>query len=251
MEAGVTDPFLPGVPRQHILDRLEAAGGNEVASGKLAHEESSAALAVNAFGWFIERPAQFPSLPGTAHAGPAESVEVEYCARFPWPAGRHPWLDAAIATTTHLIGVESKRFEPFRDKKQASLSAAYDRPVWGDYMRGYCVVRDKLRSGELEFQHLDAAQLVKHAYGLVTDAGRVRRRPLLFYLFAEPTERSGHAISAGDHARHRVEIQAFASAVDGDEVEFRSASYREWLASWPASEDVRHHADALLERFNP
>lgn len=247
----MNDLFLPGVPRQHVLDRLAAAGGNEVASGKLAHEESSAALAVNAFGWFIERPAQCPSLPGTARAGPAESVEVEYCARFPWSAGRHPWLDAVILTSTYLIGIESKRFEPFRDKKQVSLSEAYDRPVWGDYMRGYCVVRDKLRSGKLSFQHLDAAQLVKHAYGLVTDAGRVRKRPLLFYLFAEPTERSGHVIAAEHRARHRAEIEAFASAVEGDEVEFRSASYREWLACWPASGDVRRHADALLERFNP
>lgn len=85
----------------------------------------------------------------------------------------------------------------------------------------------------------------------MTDAGRVKKRPLLFYLFAEPTERSGHTIAAEDRARHRKEIEAFASAVDGDEVEFRSASYREWLANWPASGDARHHADALLERFNP
>ena len=43
--------FLPGVSADDVLTRLAAAGGNEVASGKLAHPESPAALAVNAFGW--------------------------------------------------------------------------------------------------------------------------------------------------------------------------------------------------------
>ena len=245
------DLFLPGVPRQHILGRLEAAGGNEVASGKLAHSESSAALAVNTFGWFIERPGLLPPLPGTAHAGAVESVEVEYCARFPWPGGRHPWLDAAVVTQTHLVGIESKRFEPFRDKKQASLSAAYDRPVWGEQMRGYCRLRDELRSGDLSFQHLDGAQLVKHAYGLVTDARRLGKRALLFYIFAEPAARAGRAITAEDRARHRAEIGTFASAVAGDEVEFCYASYREWFAGWPSTGEVRSHAHALTERFNP
>jgi hypothetical protein len=247
----VDDVFLPGLPRQHILDQLAAAGGNEVDSGKFAHPESSAALAVNAFGWFIERPNWLPPLPGTAHAGRSETVEVEYCARFPWSAGRHPWLDAAIFTSTHLIGVESKRFEPFRDKEQVSFSVAYDKPVWGENMQGFCRLRDALRSGDIRFQHLDAAQLVKHAYGLVTDAGRLKRRPLLFYLFAEPPERAGRVIAAEHRLRHRAEISMFASAVSGDEVEFCSASYREWLGSWPSTGDVRRHADALVERFNP
>ena len=121
--------FLPGLPVGHILGRLEAAGGNEIGSGKLANPQSSAALAVNAFGWFIERPNDLPPLPGTGAMGTPERVEVEYCTRFPWSGGRHPWLDAVVITPTHLIGVESKRFEPFRGTKTVSLSAAYDQPV--------------------------------------------------------------------------------------------------------------------------
>jgi hypothetical protein len=46
--------FLPGISVDHMLKRLAKAGGNEVASGKFASPESSAALAVNTFGWFIE-----------------------------------------------------------------------------------------------------------------------------------------------------------------------------------------------------
>jgi len=244
------DLFLPGVPADHVLRRLEAAGGDEVGSGKLASPESSASLAVNAFGWFVERPELLPPLPGLAHVGPAERVEVEYQARFPWPGGRHPWLDAAVVTATHLVGVESKRFEPFRDAKRPSLSDAYLRPVWGERMGRYGAVRDALRSGELRPAHLDAAQLVKHAYGLVAEARRLGLRPALLYLFAEPAERAGRPIPAGDRVRHRAEAAAFAEAVVGDEVEFRSGSYAGWLAGWPRAGATAEHGHALAGRFS-
>jgi hypothetical protein len=41
----MSELFLPGVPVEHVLRRLAKAGGNEVASGKLASPDSSAALA--------------------------------------------------------------------------------------------------------------------------------------------------------------------------------------------------------------
>lgn len=105
-----TGLFLPGVPEDHIRARMSQAGGNEIDGGKFAHPESSAALAANTFGWYIERSALLPPLPDVGSIGPARRIEIEYCARFPWRAGRHPWLDAVVFTKTHLIGVESKRF---------------------------------------------------------------------------------------------------------------------------------------------
>src|SRR4051812_13649610 len=88
--------FLPGVPEAYVRQRLTAAGGSEIGSGKFTHPESSAALAANAFGWFYNQPTCLPSLPGTTRMGVAERVEVEFCARLPWSGGRHPWLDAAV-----------------------------------------------------------------------------------------------------------------------------------------------------------
>ena len=245
----MSELFLPGVPADHIRARLKAAGGNELDSGKLASEESSAALAVNAFGWFIERPDLLPPLLGLEHTGKASQVEVEYSARFPWSGGRHPWLDAAVTTDTHLIGVESKRYEPFRDKKTASFAEAYDRPVWGSNMERFNFVRDQLRSGVMRFKYLDAAQLVKHAYGLVTEARRQQKQPALFYLFAEPSERAGRKISPEDHRSHLEEIGRFAAAVLGDEVQFAFSSYHEWLATWGNASGVRVHADHLRRAF--
>jgi hypothetical protein len=150
----MTSLFLPGVAAAYVRRRLEQAGGNEIGSGKFAHPESSAALAANTFGWFIDRQTMLPPLPGAEFTGQAEQIEIEYCARLPWVGGRHPWLDAAVISATHLIGIESKRFEPFRDAKAASFSAAYDQPVWGDRMERYSAVRDALRLGVLRYRHL-------------------------------------------------------------------------------------------------
>jgi type I restriction enzyme M protein len=48
--------FLAGVPADYVLDRMAKAGGNEVGSGKFTNPESSSALAINTFGWFINPP---------------------------------------------------------------------------------------------------------------------------------------------------------------------------------------------------
>lgn len=243
--------FLPGVSAEHVMQRLKAAGGKEVESGKFVSPDSSAALAVNCFGWFIDRPELLPVLPGLQCADwPATRVDVEYCARFPWRGGRHPWLDAVVQTSRWLIGVESKRYEPFRDRKSVSLSDAYDRPVWGANMEPYERMRDSLRAGAIAFEYLNAAQLVKHAFGLVTDAGRSSTQPALVYLFAEPSHRGGQAISPEALTAHRREIATFADAVSGAEVRFAALSYRDWLANWSDGR-VAAHRDAILAAFNP
>ena len=245
-----TSPFLPGVPADRICAALAAAGGNEIESGKLDSPESSAALAVNTFGWFIEQPADLPPFPPLADLDwPAHRVDVERQMRFPWRGGRHPWLDAAVETATHLIGVESKRFEPFRDAKTVNLSDAYDRDVWGDGMAPFTGMRDMLRDGGAAFTYLDAAQLVKHAFGLVTEGNRIGKAPVLLYLYAEPATLGISVITQETLARHRVEIANFATAVAGAAVRFEACSYREWFAGWTG--DAHHHADALVERFQP
>jgi len=244
--------FLNGVDPDYVLERLAKAGGKEIESDKLLNADSSAALAVNTFGWFAHRPHLLPAFPGVTFDAPPTCVDVEYCARFPWHGGRHPWLDAVVPTPGSLIGVESKRFEPFRDRKSAVLSAAYNRPVWGDGMKPFEAMRDQLQRAPNAFRYLDAAQLVKHAFGLVTDARRQGKSPKLIYLFAEPARLGGKPIGSEMRASHRSEVEQFAAAVAGAEVVFSAMSYREWLANWRAcSTEVRAHADAIVARFDP
>lgn len=240
--------LLPGVPVERIRAVLERAAGNELASGKFASPESSSALAVNGFGPFLDAPASLPPIPCLADLDwPAIRVDVERQMRFPWSGGRHPWLDAALETENHLVGVESKRFEPFRDRKEAKLSDAYLRDVWGEGMESWCAMRDRLRAKPRTYVHLDAAQLVKHAFGLVSEARRIGKKPILLYLFSEPTK--GRAVSPNQMACHRCEITSFAELVAGAKVRFAACSWREWLSSFEGA--AKEHADRLHERFSP
>jgi len=243
--------FLPGVPREHVLARLEASPGNELGSGKFDSPESSAALAVNCFGWFVERPATLPLIPGLEDVvWPPASVEVEDSLRFPWSGGRHPWLDASITTASHLIGVESKRCEPFRRGKViGELSEAYWRDVWGSDMQRWTKLRDRLQAGDIRFVRLDAVQLVKHALGIFTQANKRGRLSALLYIFAEPTKVGGRQISAIEHEAHRAEIASLGDMVCGDAIQFAAISYRGWIATWPGS--VMEHGQRVLDRFNP
>jgi hypothetical protein len=240
--------LLPGVPADLVVAALSKAAGQELQSGKFNSPDSSAALAANAFAWFIPRMHLLPILPGGPALTNIEAVEIEYCARFPWNRGRHPWLDAMIEMTEMSVGVESKRFEPFRDKKAAVLSDSYNQPVWGNGMRPFERMRDLLREDPRHFRHLDAAQLVKHAFGLVTDAKRKSKHAHLHYLYAEPRELAGKPIPDTKFEAHRREVGLFASEVEGAEVSFSACSYREWLGTW-RGQAVEDHATNLIATF--
>jgi hypothetical protein len=113
-----------------------------------------------------------------------------------------------------------------------------------------------LKAGVVAFAHLDATQLVKHAFALRTavhkEGQRFGKLPVLFYVFAEPvTWPSGRELTARERAAHRAEIERFADAVGGDEVQFRSCSYVELMQDWASSKNLgtRAHATALHARF--
>ena len=256
----MTDRFLPGVPGSEIEAVFDAAAGNEIATGKFDSPESSAALAANAFGFFLERPSELPVLPGCSdEIWPARSLTLEAVVRFPWSGGRHPVLDCLVTTPSALIGIESKRFEPFRTKRPSPLSEAYRRPVWGERMKGYEGVRDELQSRPGCYERLDVAQLFKHAFALRTAVhGRSEHEgltPILFYVYAEPNvwPRDGKPVDEGAKARHREEIERFAAAVADDEVSFVSCPYRRLLDAWADHWDGRvcAHADAVSARYSP
>ena len=256
----MSERFLPSVPGAEIESILNAAPGNEIGTGKFDSPESSAALAVNAFGFFLRRASDLPPLPGCEEEiWPARSLFIEAGLRFPWRGGRHPVLDCLVETPSALIGIESKRFEPFRSRRPSPLSDAYWCPVWGDQMGGYERVRDGLRDNPERFAHLDAAQLFKHAFALRSEVYRRERRrpfrPILFYLYAEPEvwPASGEAVDERAKARHRNEIETFGAVVVDDEVSFVSCPWRRILAAWADQPDncIRAHAQAVTARFSP
>jgi hypothetical protein len=119
-------------------------------------------------------------------------------------------------------------------------------------MAPFEAMRDLLRSGCETFAFLDAAQLVRHAFGLVTEAKRKGKTSLLVYLYAEPAALGGKPIPVTTHRQHREEISRFAAAVRDAEVSSHSIGYRKWLTTWPAPlNEVGAHARAVIERFAP
>jgi hypothetical protein len=251
-QSALRDGLLPYLDRDRIVACYRASPGNEIDSGKFDSPESSAALAANTLGYFLRQPNDFPDIPGVDLARPILSIELERTLRFPWTGGRHPWLDAVVETGTQLIGIESKRYEPFRPKAPPVMSEAYWRPVWGTGMGGYEGVRDAIRAGTTTFRHLDAAQLVKHSLGLLTQSGG--RQPILVYLYAEPRSRpDGRAIPEEALRAHKAEIDRFSEMVHGNAVAFVALSCFRLLDAMEASgsSGVRDHGRTIREVFHP
>lgn len=246
--------ILPHLDAEKIVGIYLQAPGSEVDSGKFDNPESSAALAANTFGLFVEDASVLPALPGLdGGEWRPTSVQLEAIVRLPWSGGRHPCLDALIRTETRLVGVESKRYEPYRGKRLKEHSDAYLRDVWGDNMHRYSRVWTSTEGNQCPYETLDVAQLVKHAFALRTQVHREvdsRRKAILYYLFADPKHwPDGRLVSAKDKSIHLGEIERFASEVKGDEVAFVACSYRSLLELWKQTDSkvLRHHALAVQE----
>ena len=246
--------ILPHLPEELIHAAYAKAAGKELESGKFNSPESSAALAANVFGYFCAA-GKAPEFPRHGHfpflTTPVESLNLERSLRFPWSGGRHPWLDAVIETRDWLVGIESKRFEPFRDTKSNGFSDAYDRDMWGPGMRAYDSVREAIKSGAIRFKFLDAVQLVKHAYGICTQA-RTAKKAALVYVYAEPRcFPGGRVILNREIGEHRDEIRRFTDLVSGAEVRFSSLSHASLNEEFAVSEspDLVLHAKAVRAAF--
>jgi hypothetical protein len=113
-------------------------------------------------------------------------------------------------------------------------------------------MRDRIAAREAEYERLDAAQLVKHAFGLRTEAQKRKKAATLLYLYAEPkTWPDGRSVQPAAIAAHAREAQTFASEVADAEVAFSISTYSALLGALDASplDDVRQHAANIRSRF--
>jgi len=242
--------ILPHLPADLILAALSRSPGNELRTGKFDSPESSAALVANAFGLFLTRPGDLPPLPGVP-MGQVVTVDLEAEMRFPWSGGRNPWLDVSLTTATTLVGVNARRYEPFRPAKATGFAEVYDRPVWGPQMGRYTRLMADLVDGRVGFQTLDAVQLVKDALGLRTQAEKQAKGAVLVYLYAEPTiwAKSGKPVDAARIKLHRHEVAQFAGLVKGDQVAFVPLRWADLLAAWGKHPGLADHVAALNASF--
>lgn len=229
--------LLPGIDPRLIEGDFRAGKGSEL-DNKFQAAHSSAALAVNVFGPFRDGRDTFP-VPGLGDLK-LEKFEQTFTTGL---VGRiPPHLDVAAIGPHGVVAIESKCLEYFTPKT-ASFAPAYqtldkcrDTP-WFTEM-------ERLRDSPKDYEALDAAQLIKHAFGLINSAGA---GVTLLYIFWEPSDADRHQL----FRQHRSEIARFAAHVAGGGPDFRAMSYPELWKAWAqgASAKLRDHAERLAIRY--
>lgn len=187
---------------------------------KMSALHSSSALVANVFDYWSERDAA-PLLEALGAGAADETPQFEVT--FPTGLeGNPPNLDVAVRLRTgDTLAIESKFCEwmtpkssskpPFKDKYFSPIAN-----LWWRAGLPHCQqLADDMQSGALQFMHLDAPQLLKHALGLGTN---LKQRFALWYLWYDWPSRESE--------KHRRELELFAARVGG-ELRFRALTYLE------------------------
>jgi hypothetical protein len=198
---------------------FEAGAGSELA--KMGSLISSSALAFNFFGPFEQDAARRHAL-ARAMDLDQEILELHFERKCPaGMAGTPPHLDVLLDLGTLVMGIESKFTEWLVPK--ASKTAAFDlrylqrrEKLWETAgLPRSQQLAEAIASGELQFAHVDALQLLKHALGLRACFGE---RAALAYVYLERPGEVGTA--------HVRELDTFTSAL-APELGFQSWTYQD------------------------
>lgn len=209
-----------------FLKSLNDAGGGELKNqrsrpAKIRALHSSAVLAINVFQYWESRSG--PGLPkALGLAGSLEKLEIErqFASGL---KGMPPTLDVVLSLSgNRTVAIESK-FTEWMTKKRLKLAdfrEKYLEPgleLWaGSNLPGCQALATEIAAGDVEYRHLDAPQLLKHALGLSKSAAHPFS---LVYLYYDIGGRSAIA------DLHRAEVSRFAAAVD-ESLEFRALTYQ-------------------------
>ncbi len=233
--------LIEGVRLADFEADLRQGDGNEMLK-KFRAAHSSSALAVNTFAPFKANPAAL-RLPGGRDF-------ATLCFERKCPHGvvgrRSPNLDVLADGANGLVAVESKCLEHLTPH-QAQFAPAYDAQIRDERRESaWFLEMKRLVQGPRSYRWLDAAQLVKHAFGLAFTFGK--RPATLLYLFWEPS--NPEAYSA--FSEHRAEVTRFAKSIAGGEPRFVAISYPELWKLWeahPEPEWLPAHIGRLRARY--
>jgi len=234
----LAENLLEDVNLQDFEADLRQGDGKELEE-KFRAAHSSSALVVNNFAPFKRRP-------GSLELAGISGLSVrQFEHKCPTGLqGKPPNLDLVAENDKAVIGVESKcteflrphvaDFRPDYEESQEPRSA----PWFAEMLR--------LRGEPTSYVWLDAAQLIKHAFGLARTFHD--RRTILLYLFWEPINASSFSV----FDEHRQEITDFSGRVAGGLPEFRAMSYGELWSGWEDSQMpdwLRTHLLRLRARY--
>lgn len=208
--------LVPSVSRDDFEADLEQGSGGELI-GKFRAAHSSSALAVNCFGPFRRYPADL-RMPGAS-----QFERLSFEKKCPTGLrGTPPHLDVFLEGESRTVAIESKCLE-YLSSHSAKFSPSY--MTIRDWYPDSPWVREMMRlmDDPEVYRWLDAAQLVKHAFGLM------RNHPdaILLYLYWEPLN-----ADLAPFEEHRREIAAFADNVAESSVQFCAMSYPALWTLW-------------------
>ncbi|HEY1612341.1 MAG TPA: hypothetical protein VGF97_01440 [Rhizomicrobium sp.] len=237
-----TANLIDGVRLSDFEADLHQGDGNELA-GKFRADHSSSALAVNSF-------APFKAAPEALRLQGEQSFS-SLCFERKCPHGlagrRSPNLDVFAEGPAGIVAIESKCLEPMTPHI-ANFAPAYDAEI-RDARRATPWFRQMhmLSENPRQYRWLDAAQLVKHAFGI---AYSFPDRPTtLLYLYWEPTNPDEYPF----FKEHRDEVARFASSTAGSAPAFAAMSYPQLWRHWSHKADcgwLRAHVDRLNARYS-
>lgn len=222
------------------LPLLEIAGDFAMGAGreldsKLCAAHSSAALVINTFGSWRTDPTsfRFGDLSGF------RALRFETTCPI-WLGRTPPHLDV-LAEGDAMLAIESKCTE-WLNRKAPTFSNSYDHLRKSCGFSPWFQQIDELRAQPDRYRYLDAAQLVKHALGLMGKYGT--REVRLIYLYWEPRNSEGWE----ECRLHSVEAQDLASRVCGSTVRLVPMSYADLFNTWTHA-GAPPHAPYLRMRY--
>ena len=239
--ADFRDNLLPLVSPEDF--EAELMKGQEP-GGKFCAIHSSAALAVNCFAPFRSR------IGDLVMPVRGRFRELRFERKCPTGLrGTPPHLDVLLAGGSGVVGIESKLTEHLEEQGSADFRPAYQEQIRDERReQGYFREMQELMDWPDKYVWLDAAQLIKHAFGMAKTFLR-ESQAVLLYVYWEP-------VNAGyfpQFSAHRREIETFGEAVAGARPEFRAISYLElwdlWRKKASARSWVKEHLAQLEARY--
>jgi hypothetical protein len=246
----VRSNLLPNIDSYFYQNEYaDAAGGElqwDVRYGKkyppkMHAAHSSSALVVNSFAPWKRHLETFEL------CGKRSFSRLRFEVKLPTPLrGTPPHLDFLGETIgSDIVAGESKATE-YLQEHPTVFPPSYDSVSWLKCVSPYIAMMRQLKEIPSTFLYVDAAQLVKHAFGLSTNFGD--RELVLMYLFWEPANHNCYR----EFGLHREELQRFCTSVNSSSVAFAWKSYPELWREWSQDDQtwLRQHSKRLLDRYD-
>ena len=246
----LADNLLSGFSTGQIAKLREQLGqgsGNELRlwpSGKrTAHAAySSAALALNTFGRWLEQPASLHicGLDDFTELSVEAKLQIDH-------GGGLANLDVLLADETRVVGIESKLTETLEEHSPTEWKAVYEGRAMQTILSGaWQDVFEDSRSRVLAPKYLDIEQLIKHALSLNSQFPERERH--LIYCYWEPANGADVEIVR----KHRGEVAELEKRLEGADPAFHAVAHSTVLATWrdlTAPHWVLGHVESLEQRY--